>query len=228
MQTEICVDPGAAAVRAAELIAGRIADAIRARGLASIALSGGTTPADMFVALAGAEVDWTRVHVFQVDERFVTPDDPARNWLFIQSAFDRSWIPASQMHAMPVDDDAPEVAMTEYAGALRSVAGSPSTLDVVHLGLGEDGHTASLFPGDPVLDAGGDVALAGAHKGLRRMTLTLGVINRARARVWLVTGPAKRAIVAELLGPDAGLVAQRITRDDSVLVMDRDAAGAWR
>ena len=227
MRAEICAGPGDAAMHAAVLIAGYIEDAILARGVASIALSGGTTPADMFVALAGAEVDWSRVHVFQVDERIVAADDPGRNWLFIRSAFARSGIPGSQLHAMGVDGDAPDVAMADYSRVLRAVAGSPPTLDVVHLGLGEDGHTASLFPGDPGLDADvdADVALTGVHKGLRRMTLTLGVLNRARARVFLVTGPAKRAIVARLLGPDDGLVAQRITGDGSVLVMDRDAAG---
>ncbi len=224
MRVEVYPTAAAAAARAAALVKNCIESAIAGRGLAAIALSGGKTPAGMLGELASAPIDWSRVHVFQVDERLVGEHDARRNWRVIRAAFERSGLPASHLHAMPLDAASPESGAREYAGELRAVAGAPPVLDAVHLGLGEDGHTASLFPGDAAVDATVEVALSGVHEGMRRMTLTLETINRARARIWLVTGPAKRVIVKRLLEPGADLVASRVWSDASILVLDRDAS----
>jgi len=224
MRVEVYATPAAAAARAAALVKDCIESAIAGRGLAAIALSGGKTPVGMLSELASAPIDWPRVHVFQVDERLVGEHDTRRNWRVIRAAFERSGLPASHLHAMPLDAASPEAGAREYARELRAAVGTPSVLDAVHLGLGEDGHTASLFPGDAAVDAAGEIALSGIHDGMRRMTLTLETINRARARIWLVTGPAKRAIVKRLLEPGAGLIASRVRSAESILVLDREAS----
>ena len=224
MRIEVCEDAAAAASQAAEFLIERIESAIAAKGIAAIALSGGTTPVGMLGQLATADIDWQRVHIFQVDERLVAQNDDRRNMRSIRAAFAESGIPAIRLHAMPADSASPAAAAEEYACELRAVAGTPLVLDAVHLGLGEDGHTASLFPGDTAIDAIGEVALSGVHGGVRRMTLTLQVINRARARLWLVTGASKREIVRRLLEPGSDLIASRVRQDHSVLILDRDAA----
>jgi len=223
MQIEVCASAAAAASRAAELMAEHAANAVADRNVAAIALSGGTTPARMLVELAAARIDWRKVHVFQVDERLVAKDDDRRNMKTIRAAFARSGIPPDRLHAMPVDSGWPQLAMEEYERELCAIAGTPPVLDAVHVGLGDDGHTASLFPGDEAVDAASQIALSGVHGGVRRMTMTLAVINRARARVWLVAGASKRTIVKRLLAPGANLVANRVRADDSVLILDRDA-----
>lgn len=228
MRVEVCESPTAAAVCASALLADLIANAIEKRGVAAIALSGGKTPVKMFHELAGVSLEWLRVHIFQVDERVVAPDDARRNLRSVRTAFRKSGIPMSQIHAMPVDKASLDAGLEEYAAELRVVAGAPPIVDVIHLGLGEDGHTASLFPGDPAVDARGEVALSGVHGGVCRMTLTLGAINRARARLWLVTGRSKQSVVRGLRKPHSGLIANRVRTDDTLLILDRDASDRER
>lgn len=224
MRIEVCGDAAAAAARAAEFLAAQTDNAIARRGLATIALSGGKTPTTMLSKLALASIDWRHVHVFQVDERLVGSDDERRNMRSIQAAFGQSTVPAGQLHAMPTGLDSLADTAEAYARELCEIAGRPPVLDVVHLGLGKDGHTASLFPGEAAVDAEGEIALSGIHGGMRRMTLTLRVINLARMRLWLVTGASKRECVRRLLDPGSGLVANRVRRRASVLFLDRDAA----
>jgi 6-phosphogluconolactonase/glucosamine-6-phosphate isomerase/deaminase len=119
----------------------------------------------------------------------------------------------------------PEAGAIAYANDLEALAGHPSRIDVVHLGLGEDGHTASLVPGDAVLESDGDVAVTDEYKGTRRMTLTLDTLDRARCRIWLVTGRSKRDVVSQFLARDPTLVASRVNADATVVVLDKDAAG---
>ena len=180
---------GAAAVIAAEARA-----AVAARGRFVMAVSGGHTPWQMLRALADEDVPWKSVHVVQVDERVAPagrsgpkPDAPARE-------------PAGAC-ALPPGADPCHAGGSRrtwrprprsYAGTLQEIAGSPPVLDLVHLGLGPDGHTASLVPGDPVLDVtDADVALTGVYQGRRRMTLTYPMLNRSRRILWLVTGSEK-------------------------------------
>jgi 6-phosphogluconolactonase/glucosamine-6-phosphate isomerase/deaminase len=126
---------------------------------------------------------------------------------------------------MPVEENDLEAAAASYADLLRQIAGSPPALDLVHLGIGPDGHTASLVPGDPVVNiTDRDVAVTGVYQKRRRMTLTYPVLNRSRGILWLVTGPEKAEILQRLVSGDESIPAGRIQRDTAVVLADRAAA----
>jgi 6-phosphogluconolactonase len=214
-------------MRAAERIAQVAREAVAERGRCALAISGGTTPWLAFRALAGKDVPWDRVHLFQVDERVTPSGDPERNYLHLKEALiERIPIPAANVHPMPVEEEDLDAGARRYDADLRGIAGTPPVLDLVQLGLGEDGHTASLFPGDPalqLLDA--DVAVSGLYKGRKRMTLTLPAIDRARCILWLVTGAGKAAALARLLAGDRSIPAGCVRSDRAVLLADRAAGG---
>ncbi|MFI5315033.1 MAG: 6-phosphogluconolactonase, partial [Myxococcota bacterium] len=191
-------------------------------------LSGGSTPWEMLRALAGEDVPWSSVHLFQVDERVAPADDPARNLTHLrESLLQRAPLRPEQVHAMPVESVELEAGAAHYAQELQSFAGAPAVLDLVHLGLGPDGHTASLVPGDPVLEViDRDVAVTGPYQARRRMTLTYPVLARAREILWLVTGADKAAMLARLRDGDAAIPAGRVRGDRALALVDRAAAGA--
>jgi 6-phosphogluconolactonase len=166
------------------------------------------------------------VHVVQVDERVAPPADPDRNLAHLRaSLLDHAPLPPDHIHAMPVEAADLDRAAAQYALTLRDVAGSPPVLDLVHLGLGPDGHTASLVPGDPVLDiTDADVAATGSYHGRRRMTLTFPTINRSRLVLWLVTGSEKAATLVRLRDGDRSIPASRVRQDRSLVLADRAAA----
>lgn len=227
MHSEILADAAAVAQRGAALIVAEAREAIRARGRFCLAVSGGSTPWLMLRALAQEDLPWHAVHLFQVDER-VAPDDAAeRNLTHIDETLLSSVpLPAAQVHAMPVNAADLQAAMRRYAQTLRNAAGAPAVLDLVHLGLGGDGHTASLVPGDAalqVIDA--DVALSGPYMGRRRMTLTFPVLNRARRVLWLATGSEKREMLARLLAADASIPAGRVEQGRAIVLTDTAASG---
>jgi 6-phosphogluconolactonase len=180
----------------------------------------------MLRALAGEDVPWAGLHLFQVDERVAPAGNPDRNWTHLrESLLDRAPLRLEQVHAMPVEWPDLEAAATRYAQHLGEIAGQPPVLDLVHLGLGPDGHTASLVPGDPVLEVtDADVALTGVYQGRRRMTLTYPVLNRARRVLWVVTGGDKAAMLGRLAAGDLSIPAGRVNRDRAVVVADRAAA----
>ena len=157
---------------------------------------------------------WAQLHVFQVDERVAPDGHPARN----RALLDVLPIAASHLHAMPV------TVGDLRAGARRYGAALPARLDVVHLGLGDDGHTASWPPGDPVIDAATPVALSREYAGFVRMTITPAVVNAARSRVVLAVGASKRPMVERWLAGDSSLPVHRVHRTDTVLVLDEAAA----
>jgi 6-phosphogluconolactonase len=227
MKIEVFADDESAARAAAEFIAREAAGAVAARGQFVMAVSGGHTPWIMLRVLANEELPWDRVHVVQVDERVAPAGHPDRNLTHLrESLLAHSPIRPEQIHAMPVESPDLEAAARQYALTLRELAGSPPTLDLVHLGLGPDGHTASLVPGDSVLNiSDSDVALTDIYQGRRRMTLTYPIINRARRILWLVTGREKLDMMIRLRDGDASIPAGRIHRDRVVIFADRAAFG---
>jgi 6-phosphogluconolactonase len=227
MKIEVLADADAVARKAAALIAADARSATSARGRFVMAVSGGHTPWVMLRALADEDVPWKNVHVVQVDERVAPAGHPDRNLTHIrESLLQHVPLPAEQIHAMPVESTDLQAAAADYARTLQEIAGAPPVLDLVHLGLGPDGHTASLVPGDPVLDIqDADVGLTGAYQGRRRMTLTYAVINRCRRILWLVSGSEKVGMFARLRDGDQSIPAGRIRRDQALVVADRAAAG---
>ena len=143
-----------------------------------------------------------------------------------ESLLEHAPLRAEQIYAMPVEAPDLEAAASRYAETLRAIAGSPPVFDLVHLGLGPDGHTASLVPGDPVLDVtDADVALTGVYQGRCRMTLTYPMINRSRRILWLVTGSDKVGMLRGLLSGDKSIPAGRMRQDHALVIADRAAAG---
>jgi 6-phosphogluconolactonase len=214
------------AQRAAAIVAEEARLAAAARGRFVLAVSGGHTPWLMLRALATDDVPWPAVQIVQVDERVAPAGHPDRNLTHLrESLLDRAPLSAGQIHAMPVESADLETAARQYAATLEQIAGSPPVLDLVHLGLGPDGHTASLVPGDPVLDIEDtDVAVTGVYQGRRRMTLTYPAINRSRRVLWVVTGGEKALMLPRLLDGDESIPAGRVSRERARLVADRAAA----
>ncbi len=227
-QLVACDDAADAARTAAELISTVLAERLSLVPSASLAVSGGSSPAAMFAHLAEAAVDWTRVDLLQVDERVAPTGDPARNLVGLRRELPPEVVPEHRLHAIPVGLGA-DAAAAAYERTLASTLRSPVILDVVHLGLGDDGHTASLVPGDPATRVDDrDVAPTDTYQGHRRVTLTYPILDRARLLVWLVIGEAKRDALTRLLDGDRSIPAGRVTAARSVVVADADAAGRGR
>jgi 6-phosphogluconolactonase len=226
MKIETFPDAETAARAAAIFIAAKSRAANIAQGRFVAALSGGSTPWLMLRALAREEVPWNAFQIIQVDERIAPAGHPDRNLTPLQeNLLGHTPMRLEQIHAMPVEAQDPEAAAARYARTIADLAGAPAVLDLVHLGLGADGHTASLVPGDPVLDVTeADVALTGTYQGRRRMTLTYSILNRARQVLWLVTGTEKAAALQHLRAGDVSIPAGRIRRDTAVVFADRAAA----
>jgi 6-phosphogluconolactonase len=230
VKTEVLPDLEGVARRAAAFFAEEARTAVARRGRFLVALSGGTTPARMLELLVQEEVPWPLVHLFQVDERVVAASDPARTFTHLKaSLLDKVPIPANQVHPMPVEALNLKAAAAGYAEILRQIAGTPPILDLVHLGLGEDGHTASLVPGDHALDdQDAEVAITGPYLGHRRMTLTFPMLARARRILWLVVGPAKAPALSRLRRGDRFIPAGRLPAERAVIFGDATAFGVDR
>src|SRR5882724_12481195 len=227
MNIEILTDADAVARKAAEIIAAEARTAVKARGRFIVAVSGGHTPWQMLRALANEDVPWEGVNVVQVDERVAPAGHPERNLTHLyESLLEHAPLRREQIYAMPVESTELETVAERYALTLQQIAGLPPVLDLAHLGLGPDGHTASLVPGDAVLNVtDSDVALTGFYQGRRRMTLTYPMLNRARSVLWLVTGKDKVAALARLREGDVTIPAGRIQRDNALVLADQAAAG---
>lgn len=217
---------------AATEVADEAERAVAARGRFTVAFSGGRTPAAMLSVLADCDLPWEQIHVFQVDERAVADDHPDRNWAMLRTRLIATApLPAGNAHPMPVTDPDLDAAAECYAETLRSVCGDPPALDLVHLGLGADGHTASLAPGDAVVEiADRDVAATGVYAGHRRLTLTCAAINRARRVLWLVSGADKAEALVRLADGDPAVPAGRVASSQAVVVTDLDppVVRGWR
>jgi 6-phosphogluconolactonase len=226
VEIQVFPDALAAAQAAATRIAAEARAAAAARGRFVLAVSGGRSPWQMLEALAGQDVPWPAVHLVQVDERVAPAGDPDRNATHIAlSLLRRAPLADDHVHLMPVEDADLGAAAARYSRTLADLAGTPPVLDLVHLGLGPDGHTASLVPGDPVLGiTDADVGLTGPYQGHRRMTVTYPLLDRARRVLWLVTGDDKPAMLARLAAGDPAIPAGRVRPDHAVAFADAAAA----
>lgn len=227
---EVLDDDAAVAKAAAGKIAAAAREGVVARGVFTLAVSGGKTPWAMLRDLALEEVPWSQVHVFQIDERIAPEGDPDRNLTHLyESLLGNAPIPKENIHAMPVNAADPEEGAREYSQTLEGICGTPAILDMAHLGLGPDGHTASLVPHDPVLEVTDrDVALTDPvrlYQDRRRMTLTYPMINRSRQILWLATGAAKIPMIAKLKVADPSIPGGRINQAHALLLTDKAAAG---
>jgi 6-phosphogluconolactonase len=222
----VFTDAQLVAEEAAVIIAEEARAAVAARGRFIMAVSGGHTPWAMLRALADKDVPWKGVHMVQVDERVAPAGDPDRNLTHLrESLLAHALLRPEQVYAMPVESTDLEAAARAYARTLQDIAGSPPVLDLAHLGLGLDGHTASLVPGDPVLHVtDADVALTEIYRGRRRMTLTYPILNRAKRILWLVTGSDKAEMLVRLRDADTSIPAGLIRRDQALVFADRAAA----
>jgi 6-phosphogluconolactonase len=228
MNIQVLPDSEAVAQSAASLIAEEARRSIAARGRFVFAVSGGRTPWMMLRALATKDIPWRDVHIVQVDERVAPEGHADRNLTHLrESLLPQSPLAPAQIYAMPVESADLAEASMQYAQTLSKIAGTPPVIDLVHLGLGPDGHTASLVPGDPVLDVtASDVAMTGPYQGRRRMTLTYPILNRARRVLWVATGDEKVEMLNRLLDGDTSIPAGRVRRDDALVLADRAAAPA--
>src|SRR5271168_3674474 len=224
MKIEVFPDDESTARAAAKYIAAEADAAVAVRGRFVMAVSGGRTPWIMLRALATEALPWEHIHVVQVDERVAPAGDSDRNLTHLLESLAHSPIRPEQIHAMPVESLDLEAGVAQYAATLREIAGAPPVLDLVHLGLGPDGHTASLVPGDPVLNVTEtDVALTGEYQRRRRMTLTYPMINRARRVLWLATGSVKASMLTRLRQGDRSIPAGKISQEHAVIFADQAA-----
>jgi 6-phosphogluconolactonase len=227
MQVEILATPEAVAKRAAAIVAAEARQAVSARGSFNVAFSGGHAPWIMLRDLASEDVPWEKVQIFQIDERVAPAGDPDRNLTHIRETLvSHAPLDPEQVHPMPVELPDLEAAAAHYGQTLRQYCGSSPILDLAHLGLGPDGHTASLVPGDPVLNVTDrDVALTGVYMERRRMTLTYPMINRSRKILWLVTGADKVDALAKLRAGDTSIPGGRIARGNAMLLAEQASVG---
>ena len=216
---EVLDDPSAVLRRGAELIAEAAREAVSERGSCALAVSGGHDPWPMFSQLEDLEMDWTKTEIFQVDERVAPAGSDQRNLTHLIESL--SIGAQGSIRPMPVTDDDLDAAAGRYAESL------PEALDLAHMGIGPDGHTASLVPGDPVLEVDDRrvAVTAGEYEGVRRMTLTYPELHRVRRLLWVVTGEKKVDALRKLLARDPSIPAGRVQPDgDSLILADRAAA----
>jgi 6-phosphogluconolactonase len=222
VQLIVAQDAHAAAHSAATAVAQACREAVRERGRALVAFSGGETPWRMLDLLRNADLPWAQLYVAQVDERVAPAGDPRRNVTRLREILvEQGHLAPANLLQMPVDQANLDDAAAQVQAALESLAGKPLRLDLVQLGLGADGHTGSLVPGDPVLDVRDrDVAVTGPYQGTRRMTLTFPALDRARTRLWLVTGASKRAVLEDLMEGAGSSPAVRVARNSATVITD--------
>ena len=216
MVAKVVEDREQAAAEAARVIGIAGDAAIRERGKFEFAISGGKTPWRMLELLADGGLDWSKTLLYQVDERIAPSGSPERNLTHIVLTLPLAC--QGSIRPMPVGGEDLEGAAASYGWAL------PERLDLIHLGLGSDGHTASLVPGDPVLEVDDRlVALTeGEYEGTRRMTLTYPALDQARRIVFLVTGEDKEDALVKLIDRDPSIPAGRINNENVLVVTDRE------
>ena len=219
-------DADADAKHASELIEQKLNELLSDRERVVFAVSGGRSPWKMFKQLASSTaVDWNAVHIVQVDERIAPDGDPDRNWTMLHEVFSES-LPEANLHPMPVASTFPEQDAVHYEYLLQNLTGGYS-IGLTHLGLGADGHTASLFPGDDALTVQNRTVVTTdkVYAGRRRMTLTAAAINTSDHILWQIQGSDKSVMLQRLIDGDQSIPAGLIRRTDVHIVADAAAAG---
>jgi len=227
MIIHVFADAETVAREAAKFIAEMARQTVNDRGRFLMALSGTRTPWQMFKNLNHENIPWKDVHIFQVDERLAPFGHTDRNLTHLQACLlNHSPLNPEHIHAMPVENELLDKMAGNYIQTLQKIAGNPPVLDLVHLGMGIDGHTASLVPGDPVLEMmDTDVALTGLYQGRRRLTLTFPIINRSRCILWLITGGGKFEMLKRLREADESIPAGLVSMSKAIVLVDKEAAG---
>ena len=205
---EVLPDKAALIQRSLELTLAKIQTAIQERGLCTIALAGGSTPKPLYEALAAQQLPLDKIHLFWGDERYVPPDHPDSNEAMVRHAWlDRVDIPASNIHPMPTDEPDPAAAARKHEEQLREFfqvqPGEIPSLDLILLGMGDDGHTASLFPHTDALQVCDHLVTVGNKDGQSRLTFTIPLINLARCVMFIVAGASKQSALEQIFAPAA-------------------------
>jgi 6-phosphogluconolactonase len=219
-QLEVFDTPADVLSRGAELMAEAAKAAVTERGRAEFAVSGGSDPWPMFSQFEDLFGDWDKAALFQVDERVAPPGSDERNLTHLIESL--SIGAQGSIKPMPVNDDDLDAGAERYAGQLPD-----EPLDFAHLGMGPDGHTASLVPGDPVLEVTDRrvAVTSGEYQGVRRMTLTYPEINRIRKLIWVITGESKVDALKKLIAQDPSTPSGAVRPEgESVILADRAAA----
>ena len=229
MDIQIFKDAERVTLEAAKRIALMARQDVADRGRFVMAVSGGKTPWQMLRALGQENLPWKNIHILQVDERVAPAGHPDRNLTHLrESLLKYASIDPTQIYAMPVEEKDLDAAAKKYILTIQTIAGTLPVLDLIHLGMGADGHTASLIPGDPVLDiTDADVSLTGIYLGRRRMTLTYPVINRARRVLWMITGGGKVEMFKRFIDGDESIPAGRINKSHAIVIADEEASGQF-
>ncbi len=194
--------------RSLAIILDRISTAIAEGGRCAIALAGGSTPKPLYEAIAKQSLPWDKIHVFWGDERYVAPEHPDSNQLMARTAWlNKVPIPATNIHPIPTNESDPAIAADNYEQQLQEFfqlsPGELPVFDIILLGIGDDGHTASLFPHTPALKVSDRAVTVGDFGGKPRITFTYTLINQARCVMFLVVGANKRSALAQIFAPVA-------------------------
>ncbi len=215
------------AAAAFEIVVDRIRTAVNERQLCRIALSGGSTPKPLYAALASADLPWDRIHIFWGDERYVPPTHPDSNYGMTKQVWlDLIQIPTENIHPMPTDLNPPQLAADAYEREIKLEAGNSPAFDVILLGMGDDGHTASLFPHTAALSVCDRLVTVGDKDGQPRLTFTIDLINQARSVIFLVSGESKQPALDAVFAPtgDATTYPSRSIAPQGELLWLLDAA----
>jgi 6-phosphogluconolactonase len=225
MKTEIFPQTEQVAARAAAYLEQAIREALTHQKSFSLAISGGRTPWEMLKILSKADLPWQRINLFQVDERVAPDGHPDRNLTqLFQAIAGTPMVTQLRIFPMPVTAEDLDSAATEYTEVLNEVTEGKG-LDMIHLGLGSDGHTASLVPGDEVLAVQNRLVACthNSYQGRIRMTLTYPLLNAAKQILWVVTGSEKKEMVQRMLQQDSSIPAGSIRPENALLLVDQAA-----
>lgn len=229
-QVEIWNDRAEIANRALMLCQIAYDEAIAKGERFTIVAAGGSTPKVLYELLASKEWNWSKVHVFWGDERYVPVTDPQSNEGMTRQAWlDRVAMPTANIHAIPTDKDDPAIAAAQYEQHIQEFfavsAGEIPQFDLVLLGMGDDGHTASLFPHTSALKVGDRLVTVGSKDGQPRITLTVPLINRAKEIIFMIEGAAKAKALKAVLAPsgDVNQYPSRLITGNTIWLCDRTA-----